>query len=671
MKAKKFIMAAIAAALWVSSARAAAKVVAPEAGFFAAFSDADQEVDRFIKAKEFVFKMDWPQARKRLEQFLKDYPKGRLRDEALFWLAKSLNGLAGREKSAPEAAALKKEAFANLERLVREHPESSWKDDAERLRIEIAGELVLLGIKDYEGFIREYAASRSKDETALKLSALDSLIRLEPETALKALVSGLEAEPDPRVRKKCATLLGRNYDEESLPALEKASRSDRDENVRTEAGYWASQVRMRLIPAEMSYYLLAARVTGDAARSRIKEKALNFFTTSGKAAGMSGARRIISGFFENQVGGFESAAWSERAANAFMSMSGSQTSHRIHDFQVSIVPGSIRKSPGQVEGEILFVDRVSGARLTETFSVDGQNGQIVAARRGDKAAVMLVQFEPAVGGPPAEREDEVDSSTGGLARLMSKLFGGRSDREPVYYTLYANYLGCRVHTTLQSSSPGDSMTNIQDFSLAKAEIPAKGESKGVWILTGHILGFNKERSFKARQASLVDPSGKVVAVADEITVAVDDPAAFRVQGSRLQDQGVVETVKKMKIAAPPATPESKTEGPILPQTCELENGVKVFYSAAKSIGDAELSGPLVEFGKARVEMPAAEGTWRLEGFVRLITSGNLFLCEQATLTDPQGRARTKDARVLVPMKTPAQYTILERRPEGVADRDDH
>ena len=620
-------------------------------------ADADKELDQFLKAKEAVFNRDWSQARKQLEKFLRDFPASRLGDEALFWLAKSLNGCAARESSRGSAIALKKEAFGTLERLGREHPGSAWKNYAEEMRIEIAGELVLLGAGEYEGFIHEYAASRKADETTLKLAALNSLIRLEPETAFTALASTLEKDGDPRIRRRCVALLGQQYGREALSIQEKAAQTDQDAGVREVATYWTEQIRIKLIPADLSYYALAARVTGDAARSRLKEGVLNRFTTARKSAGPAAARRIISGFFDSQIGGFESSVTARHVANDYILQLGQTSSHRLHDFRISIVPGSVRKSPGRIMGEIQFINLVSGERYSETFSVDGQSDQIFAARRGDNTAVILLQFEPVAGNAAAETEDEDESSPTGIVRLLSRIFGGRSDREPVYYTLYSNYMGCRVHTTLQSTFPGDS--SIMDFSLAKVEIPAKGESQGTWILTGHLLGLKKERTFKARRASLINPAGKIVAVADEITVAVDDPAGFRVQGSRLADKEVAEWASKMKVALPPA-PETSPKAAAREQTCELENGVKVYYTAAKRISPEELRGSVVEFGRARVEIPVPEGTWVLTGIVRWINYGSLFMGEQSTLTDPQKSIRAKDASILVPMKKPDKFTILDR-----------
>ena len=540
MNINKVLIAAMSALLWITPALPARTADDSSLKRSPAMQEADKELDQFFQAKESVFKRDWPQARKRLEKFLKDFPSGRLREEALYWLAKSLNGCASLESSPDSVIALKKEAFDTLERLGREHPSSAWKNDAEEMRIEIAGELVLLGAGEYQSLISEYAASRKADEWGLKLAALNSLIRLEPETAFTTLASILEKDGDPRIRRRCAALLGRHYDREALAVLEKAAQSDLDAEVREEAAYWTEQIRVRLIPADFSYYAFAARVTGDAARSRVREGVLNRFTAERKPAGPAAARRIISAFFDGQVGGFASWADGRRVANDYI-VGSAQTSHKLHDFRISIVPGSVRKSVGLITGEINFIDLVSGERRSETFSVDGRNDQIFAARRGDKAAVVLLRFEPVAGSAAAKAEAEDEAALTGILGLLSRIFGGGSEREPVYYNLYTNFIGCRVHSSLQSTVSVTS--DAVDFSLAKAEIPAKGELQGTWTLTGHITAFMKKRTFVARRASLVDPAGKTVAVADEITVAVDDPAGFRVQGSRLPDKEAAESVR--------------------------------------------------------------------------------------------------------------------------------
>jgi hypothetical protein len=653
MNMKNFLIIVLSVLLGAAPVFAAR--TAGNAGFngLTALNAADKELDQFLKAKEAVFQRDWPLARKQLNKFLEDFPGGRLQDEALYWLAKSLDGCAARESSPESVIGLKKEAFETLERLGREHPSSAWKTDAEEMRIEIAGELVLLGVVEYQGFISEYATSRNTDESGLKLAALNSLIRLKPETALAVLSSTLERDADPRMRKRCATLLGQNYAREALPVLEQASRSDRDAGVREEAAYWSEQIGVRLIPADLSYYAFEAHVTGEAARSRLKEGVLNRFTTARKSVTfLRPASHIISSFFDGQVGKFGSSAVFQHVANDYIR--GRQTSHRLHDFRVSIVPESLRKSSGRVEGEIEFTDLVSGGRYSDAFRVDGRNDQIFAARHGDKAAVMLLQFEATAGGAAPETEVEGEEELTGLLGFLSKIFGGSSERKPVYYNLYANFMGCRVHSSLQTTLSGKN--DVWDFSLAKAEIPAKDRSQGIWTLEGHITAFVKNRTFIARRASLKDPSGKVVAVAEEITVPANDPAAFRVQGSRLVDKKAVEQAAAAEPSAPTTGPKAEPRE----QICELKNGVKVFFTARNRIAPEELQRSLVEFGQARVEIPGRDGTWILTGIVRWISAGGLLLGDKATLTDPRGNVRARDASLLVPMKNPDKYYEMNR-----------
>jgi TolA-binding protein len=75
--------------------------------------DTDKEMDRFLKAKEQVFKRNWEKARSGFESYLKDYPQGRLRDEGLYWLASSLNMLSKDEKREENIIALRKQSLGS------------------------------------------------------------------------------------------------------------------------------------------------------------------------------------------------------------------------------------------------------------------------------------------------------------------------------------------------------------------------------------------------------------------------------------------------------------------------------------------------------------------------------------------------------------------------------
>jgi len=94
---------------------------------------------------------------------------------------------------------------------------------------------------------------RKADETTLKLAALDSLIRLEPETAFTALARPWRRRGIPHPEKK-RRVIGPETMPGSPGVLEKTAQSDRDAEVREEAAYWTEQIRLRLIPADLSYY---------------------------------------------------------------------------------------------------------------------------------------------------------------------------------------------------------------------------------------------------------------------------------------------------------------------------------------------------------------------------------------------------------------------------------
>ncbi|MDH5745278.1 MAG: outer membrane protein assembly factor BamD, partial [Candidatus Aminicenantes bacterium] len=111
---------------------------------------ADEELDVFLKAKDYVFKRYWRKAKEQLEFYLKKYPSGQLRAEALYWLAQSLNRISKDEVDKDKVIALKEEAVQKLELLIGQYPESVWTDDAQELRVEIAGELALIGRTEYK-----------------------------------------------------------------------------------------------------------------------------------------------------------------------------------------------------------------------------------------------------------------------------------------------------------------------------------------------------------------------------------------------------------------------------------------------------------------------------------------------------------------------------------------
>ena len=93
------------------------------------------DLDRFLEAKEHVLQMEWETAHEELESYLEDFPVGSHRDEALYWLARSLNRLARTQTDIERVIDLKRRASNHLDELLETRPESVWRDDAEALRM--------------------------------------------------------------------------------------------------------------------------------------------------------------------------------------------------------------------------------------------------------------------------------------------------------------------------------------------------------------------------------------------------------------------------------------------------------------------------------------------------------------------------------------------------------
>jgi len=104
----------------------------------------NKELEQFFAAKAHVFKRNWAAAVKDLGRYLKDHPQGKMSDEALYWMALSLNRMSREESDMEDAIRLKEQAVQKTGDLIRRFADSLWLDDARTLRMEIAGELTLV-----------------------------------------------------------------------------------------------------------------------------------------------------------------------------------------------------------------------------------------------------------------------------------------------------------------------------------------------------------------------------------------------------------------------------------------------------------------------------------------------------------------------------------------------
>jgi hypothetical protein len=601
------------------------------------------ELENFFEAKTAVFENDWAAARAGMERYLRDYPAGKMRDEAMYWLGRSFDRLARDEKTVARVIELKTRAAETLDRMIRQFPKSLWRDDAQELRVTIAGELAVLGVSSERKIVEEAARSQNKTELEVRRVALNSLGKLDPKTAIPALRDLLATEPDPGLRKECVSILGRKSPSDVSAILENAARSDADESVRDEARYWLEKIRVRLIPVQLNYYCFEVRLSDPSQYGKVPEGAVASFPLAhGRAGGKSAAKEGTKKVFSGGISFTGSKASSEGASDVFEVMRNEGTtvltSHRIGGFQMSLEGGSITKTPESISGRVLVDDMVS------PFKVDRQSDVLLAARRGERLAVMYLEMAPKDVAAFEKATDE--DSPSGLASFfqsIGKLFTSKS-KEPVYYT-ESNFSksGLVIYSTLHST-PESSKQDVFDYSLAKAEIPGPG---GTWTLTGHLLLLNKENILVGRMAKLVQPDGKIAWEGDEIRVPLADPTAFTTGG---------------KAAPAPASGE-KTPPAVESKyvvSFNLDGGGWI-HSSRKDFRLAELSSDVLDFDEAKAVMPGPGGNWLLTGRLVLMRGQDLIMARAAVLTNAAGEVVAEAAILMVPVKNPENYTLAKAR----------
>lgn len=466
------------------------------------FKFEDDELETFLKAKDYVFKRYWRKAKEQLEFFLKKYPSSQLRAEVLYWLAQSLNRMSRDEVYKENVIALKEEAFQKLELLIGQYPDSVWIDDAKVLRVEIAGELALIGKTEYKSIIEDIYKTGKKTETDLKLTALSSLIALEPEASIPLLRGILIKEKDLRVRKNIVLLVGKKFNLGGLALLEDVSKNDPEREVREEASYWLEQIKNRAIPVNLNYYLFTAQLTDPAVLRRIKENRVNYYNLPRvKPGDENRARKEINNLFSNKL--LDLRRQSNGRADVLMAMFGSSIFHKLHGFLINFPTEGFEKAYDHFSGKVRFKDLETGKDYDAPFTADNENETLLAMRHGNGVVLMFLQFE-------SKLEPDLEEET---------------EAEPMYSTDFTNILGCRVLSARKSWDSYD--TDPMDFGQAKAEIPDK---KGKWTLKGYIMMVKKERRFIARRAVLTNPEGKVVARADQIIVPIDNPSQYKATG---------------------------------------------------------------------------------------------------------------------------------------------
>ena len=173
----------------------------------------------FRQGRDMIADEQWAGAEQVFNEFIKSYPSDKNVDAAWYWLAFALK----REGKFQETN------FA-LERLIRNHPKSTWINDARAMRAEIAPQLGVKGIE-----ITQQAEKGDNDE--VKILALQSLMTLDSQRGIEIATNLLKPGSGSSLRLKGAamSLLGRYGGKTALPVLSDMARHETDPVLRKRA----------------------------------------------------------------------------------------------------------------------------------------------------------------------------------------------------------------------------------------------------------------------------------------------------------------------------------------------------------------------------------------------------------------------------------------------------
>lgn len=631
-----------------------------------AVEDGQEDMDRFFKSKEFVFKRDWYAARTGFESYLKDFPEGRLRDEAHFWLAQSLNTLARREKGRESILRLKKAALDEITKLVEGHPDSLWKDDALALRIEVAGELVLLGEDGYQKFITEAVKTGSRSSRDLKLQALGALVNLDPGTALPIIRSTLETDGDSVVRERCLDLLLRLSSADAEVILEETARSDKDEKVRSEAAALLERLRQARIPVKLGYFIYGSRLLDESLFSEFPEGEVREFPLDRSSTGNAGAfLDKVKDVFAGKLSTPLSSANGQLPTSPYFSRI-STIMHRAGDYQIWIKEPELRITTDSITGEIEFRSRLTNDTFNRKFSVDRAADKLLAVRSGNKVSLLMFQF--------AELGSAARVSTETVLEKVAK--AARSLKATGYGTLKASsilklHAGITVRSERMSYDLHSFEKNLIDLEMAKAllypghaptsaemarnatakatGVPGSGAiSREPWILIGDLFYFKDREKLLGYGAYLLNPENELVAEG-LIEIPAGDPGAFTVLNGRTFG-------KNRRIVT---GPDEERTRPIFSSL--WSNHLDWAVLTSRSWTPSDLKSDKTDFGLARADRTIEGRDWVLIGQILSLKKERKFIARQAALIASDGTI-VNGSEIHVNADNPADHRVVVKRP---------
>jgi HEAT repeat protein len=172
----------------------------------------------FRAGRDLIESEDWPQAAAKFQDFVKDYPKDKDVDAALYWLAYALKKQGKKDEAAPP-----------LLRLIKEFPRSSWAREAQAMLVELG----------YGSAVSDVLqrAKADNENCEIKILALQSLFEADEDRAFSFVSEVLKSNSAdcPALRTAAVSLLGGHGGPRAVPILLDIARNNADLKLRLTA----------------------------------------------------------------------------------------------------------------------------------------------------------------------------------------------------------------------------------------------------------------------------------------------------------------------------------------------------------------------------------------------------------------------------------------------------
>lgn len=172
----------------------------------------------FRAGRDLIESESWPQAAAKFQDFVKEYPRDKDVDAALYWLAYALKKQGKKDEAKP-----------HLLRLIKESPKSSWSREAQAMLVEI-------GFPEEARKVLE-GKKAENENCEIKMLALQSLFEADEERAFNFVSEVLKSNSTecPALRATAVSLLGAHGGPRATPILLDIARNNSDLKLRLTA----------------------------------------------------------------------------------------------------------------------------------------------------------------------------------------------------------------------------------------------------------------------------------------------------------------------------------------------------------------------------------------------------------------------------------------------------